>query len=99
MTSERAEQTATSAERPLRSDTRGAMFMMGIPICFFMIGMLYYAIGIGESLVLRERVQDAADAGALTAAIVSARGMNLIAMINMIMAGMIALLIMIRMLE
>ena len=75
------------------------MFVMGIPICLFMIGLLYFAIGIGEDLVLRERAQDAADAGALTAAIVHARGMNLIALLNMVMSALVALLIMVRMLE
>jgi hypothetical protein len=75
------------------------MFLMGIPICFFMIGLLYFVIGLGEDLVLRERMQDAADAGALAAAIVHARGMNLIAMINQVMAALVSLLIMVRMLE
>jgi hypothetical protein len=80
-------------------DERGAMFLMGIPICFFMIGLLYFVFGIGEDLVLRERVQDAADAGALSAAVVHARAMNLIALLNQVMAALVALLIMVRMLE
>jgi hypothetical protein len=83
----------------LPRDQRGAMFLMGIPLCFFMIGLLYFVIGLGEDLVLRERMQDAADAGALAAAIVHARGMNLIAMINQVMAALVSLLIMVRMLE
>jgi hypothetical protein len=75
------------------------MFLMGIPICFFMIGLLYFVFGIGEELVLRERIQDAADAGALSAAIVHARAMNLIALLNQVMAALVSLLVMVRMLE
>jgi hypothetical protein len=75
------------------------MFVMGIPLVFFMIGLLYFVIGLGEELVLRERIQDAADAGAMTGAMVYARGMNLIALINQLMAALVGLLIMVRMLE
>lgn len=80
-------------------DERGAMFVMGIPICFFMIGLMYFVFGLGEELVLRERIQDAADAGALSAAVVHARAMNLIALLNEVMAALVSLLIMVRMLE
>jgi hypothetical protein len=93
-----SEDTTRCASPSLR-DQRGAMFLMGIPICLFMIGLLYFVIGLGEDLVLRERMQDAADAGALSAAVVHARGMNLIAMINQVMAALVSLLIMVRMLE
>ncbi|HEX4353402.1 MAG TPA: hypothetical protein VHZ95_10815, partial [Polyangiales bacterium] len=89
----------SSAQSKLSADRSGAMFLMGIPICFFMIGLLYFVIGLGEDLVLRERMQDAADAGALSAAVVHARGMNLIAMVNQVMAALVSLLIMVRMLE
>lgn len=75
------------------------MFVMGIPLVFFMIGLLYFVIGLGEELVLRERIQDAADAGAITGAMVYARGMNLIALVNQLMAALVGLLIMVRMLE
>jgi hypothetical protein len=78
---------------------RGAMFVLGIPLCFLMIGLLYFVIGLGEDMLLRERMQDAADASALSAAVVHARGMNLIALVNQLMAALVSLLIMVRMLQ
>lgn len=93
------EHGAAAAASALAADCRGAMFVMGIPLIFFMIGLLYFVIGLGEELVFRERMQDAADAGAMTGAMVYARGMNLIALLNQLMAALVGLLIMVRMLE
>jgi hypothetical protein len=81
------------------SAQRGAMFVMGIPMCFLMIALLYFVTGLGEDILLRERMQDAADATALSAAVVHARGMNLIALVNQLMAALVSLLIMVRMLQ
>jgi len=85
--------------RSLKSDTRGAMIIMGIPMAMLMIGFLYFVIGLGEQIVMRERLQDAADAGALSAAIMHARGMNMIALVNQVMAAIVAILVMIRLFQ
>jgi hypothetical protein len=83
----------------LKTDTRGAMVIMGIPMMMLMIGFLYFVIGLGEQIVMRERMQDAADAGALSAAIMHARGMNMIALVNQVMAAIVAILVMIRLFQ
>ncbi len=73
---------ATAALR----DERGAIMVMGIFMCACLVGALWYLAGIGDALLLRERVQEAADAAAFSGAALHARGMNLIVLINLVMA-------------
>jgi hypothetical protein len=56
-------------------------------------GILWYVIGIGDAIVYRETMQDGADATAYAAAVYHARGMNVIAMLNIIMAAVLAVLV------
>ncbi len=86
-------------ETSLVRDSSGAIIIMGIPMAMLMIGLLYFVVGLGEQIVLRERMQDAADAAALSAAIMHARGMNMIALINQVMAAIVALLVMVRLFQ
>ena len=60
----------------------GAMLIVGIFMVMFIAAMLYYVVGIGDTVTYRERMQDAADAGAMTGAIFMARGMNIITLIQ-----------------
>lgn len=78
---------------------RGAIMLLGLFMAVFLTAALYYAIGIGESVLQRERMQDAADAAAFSAAVVHARGMNLLALINMVMAALLAVLVALKLLE
>lgn len=83
----------------LCADRRGAMMVIGIPMACLMVGMLYYVVGIGHQLVAREQLQDAADAAAFSGAIMQARGMNMLALVNQVMAGLVAVLVVTRMLQ
>jgi hypothetical protein len=85
--------------RQLRSDDRGAIMLVALAFAVFGVAMLYYAIGIGETVLLRERMQDAADGGALTAAVVHARSMNFLVLLNIIMAALIAILVAFKLVE
>ena len=76
----------------LREDN-GAMMVIGVFMAVFVVGMLYYITGIGETIVYRERMLDAADAGSFAGAVMYARGMNVVALLNMIMAIVIAVLV------
>ncbi|MFK8002618.1 MAG: TadE/TadG family type IV pilus assembly protein, partial [Polyangiales bacterium] len=67
----------------LRSDESGAMMVIGLFMAVFLVGMLYYIVGLGDAIAYRERMQDTSDVGSFTAAVVNARGMNLIVMLNM----------------
>jgi hypothetical protein len=60
--------------------------VMGIFMCCIIVGGLWYVAGIGDAIVLRERSQEIADAGAFSGATLHARGMNLIVLLNLVMA-------------
>ena len=82
----------------LRSE-RGAIMVMALFMAIFATGCLYYLAGIAEAIEQRERMQDAADAAAFSAAVLHARGMNVIALINMTMAALLAVLIALKVVE
>lgn len=83
----------------LLRDERGALLVMGIFMMLILVSMLYMLIGVGQTLQAREGMQDAADAAAFTSAVFLARGMNLIALINQLMAMLVAILVAIRLAE
>lgn len=72
----------------LLEDESGATMVMGIFMAAMLVGMIYYVWGIGGTVIHRERLQDAADTAAFGAAVVEARGMNLIALLNVIMLAL-----------
>ena len=83
----------------LRTDESGAMMVIGLFMAVFLVGMLYYIVGLGDAIAYRERMQDTSDVGSFTAAVVNARGMNLIVMLNMIMAAIMAILLSLKVIE
>jgi Flp pilus assembly protein TadG len=83
----------------LQKGTDGAIMVIGAFMAMFLVGLLYFTVGIGETILFRERMQDASDAAAFSAAVMNARGMNLIALINMIMAAALAVLVALRAVE
>ncbi len=85
----------SAAGKELREDESGAMMVIGLFFAFFLVGALYYLLGIGQAAMYRERLQDAADTAAFAGAVFKARAMNFIALINMIMALLLAILIVI----
>lgn len=78
-------------KKSLYADQRGAVMMMGLFMATFLIGGLWYMIGVGDALVLHDRLQETADSVAFTSAAVHARGMNFIAAINVLMMALVAL--------
>jgi len=62
------------------------VLVLGVFMCACMAGALWYVIGIGDAIVYRERLQEGADAVAFSAATLDARGMNLIVLLNLLMA-------------
>jgi len=71
-----------------------AVFMAAV-----LVGALWYVIGVGDAILYRQRTQDAADVVAFTGAVVHARGMNLIALVNVVMAAVVAVLAALRLAE
>jgi hypothetical protein len=73
--------------RAVGRDQGGATMVIGIFMAMLVVGMLYFVWGIGEAIVYRQLMQDAADSAAFGGAVIDARGMNLIALLNVVMAA------------
>lgn len=71
----------------------GAMLVMGIFMVMFIAATLYYIVGVGDTIMYRERMQDAADATSMTGAVFLARGMNLITLMNLTLASVFGVLV------
>lgn len=77
----------------LAKDDRGVMLISGIFFSFVWIGLVWFILGVGTAINYHENLQNAADASAFAGAVYDARGMNLLAMINVIMGVVLAVLI------
>lgn len=83
----------------LRNDDRGAILVMGLGMCAVLVGLLWYVIGVGDILWFRERAQEAADTAAFSGAVVHARGMNLIVLVNVLMAAILSIRVVLKFLQ
>jgi hypothetical protein len=83
----------STERRDLRGDTRGAILIAAVFMAVFLVGCLWYLVGIGDAAIYREKMQDGSDAVAFASAVYHARGMNIIAVLNLIMAAALAVLI------
>jgi hypothetical protein len=83
----------------IASDERGAIALLALFMAVFLTALVYYVTGIGETLLQRERMQDAADAAAFSGAVLHARGMNAIVLVNMVMAALLAVLVALKLVE
>jgi hypothetical protein len=77
--------------RRLVSDDRGAIMIVGLFASLWLIGCLWFLIGVGNALIYREHAQQTADAIAFSSAATHARGMNFIAAINLMMVAIFAI--------
>jgi hypothetical protein len=75
--------------KSLKDDTRGAVMFIGVFFACFLIGILWFMIGIGDAIVFRERAQEAADASTFASAVIHAKGMNMIAFINVVLLALV----------
>lgn len=69
----------------LYKDTRGAVMVTGLFMSTFLVGTLWFIMGMGDTFVFRDRMQEATDHGVFSASALHAKGMNLIAFCNLIM--------------
>ncbi|MEM1414894.1 MAG: hypothetical protein AAGH15_08335 [Myxococcota bacterium] len=72
------------------------MMLIGIFLTTLLVAMLYFVAGIGETITYRERMQDAADTGALGGALLYARTMNVIVLLNLTIAAVLAVYVGVR---
>jgi hypothetical protein len=83
-----------TAARPLsdlRHDNSGAVMMTGLFMSCFLIGSLWFVIGIGDTIVFRDKMQEAADHGAFASAALHAKGMNFISLCNLILLAAVTI--------
>lgn len=85
--------------RSLRDDQRGAIMVVGVFMAIVMGAGIFYIIGTGEAIIYRQRVQDGADAVAFTAAAIHAKGMNIIVLLNLIMAALVTVLVAMKVID
>ena len=90
---------AAGRARALPGDEAGAIALFALFMAVFLTALVYYVAGIGETVLQRERMQDAADAAAFSAAALHARGMNAIVLVNMVMAALLAVLVALKLVE
>jgi hypothetical protein len=64
--------------------------VMGIFLSLLLVGALWSIAGTGEAIILRERLQEGADAAALGAAEIDARAMNTIAVLNLVVTAIMS---------
>lgn len=74
-----------SPTRSIARDEGGAVMVMGLFFALFLIGAMWSLKGIGDALVFRQRMQEGADNEVFAAAVMHARGMNLVAALNVLM--------------
>jgi hypothetical protein len=75
------------------------MMLISLFMALFLIGTLYYVLGVGDAVIYRRIMQDGADAGAHAASVMGAKGMNLHALLNVVMAVTAGILLVIRSVE
>ena len=75
-----------SLHRDFLSDESGATMVIGVFMAAMLVGFLYYLHGTANVILHRDRMQDAADSGAFAAAVIHARAMNILSILNVIMA-------------
>ncbi len=73
----------------LLSDSRGAVMFMGVFMALFLIGALWFLVGIGDAIVYRQAAQEASDSGVFSSAAIHAKGMNIIAFLNCLMLAIV----------
>src|SRR5205085_1700177 len=77
--------------KELHENKKGAVMLTGLCMSCFLIGSLWFVIGIGDAIVFRDTMQEVADHSAFTSAVVHARGMNFISACNLILLAMITI--------
>jgi hypothetical protein len=87
------------SKRSIFRDADGSMMTMSLFMALFIVGAIYYILGVGDAIIYRRIMQDAADAGSHAAAVVGAKGMNLHVLLNVVMAITAGILLVIRSVE
>ncbi len=78
--------------RDVHEDENGAVMVVAIAFSVVLVGMLWAVISLGNRVEIKEGMQGSADTAAFSAAVIMAKGMNIISFLNiivMICVGMV----------
>jgi len=84
--------TNAAMRHRLARDERGTVLAIGVFASAFLIGAVYFLLGVGDAIDHRATMQDAADTGAYSVAVLHARAMNSVALLNMVKVSVAATL-------
>lgn len=80
-------------------DERGAILIFGLLASTLLVGVLWWLMGMGEALAFHERGQEVADAAAFSTAVVEARALNTIVLLNLVMSAILAVRVLVRLVQ
>lgn len=83
----------------LSRDQRGVIFVPALVMGALLTGALFYVAAVGDAIVFRTELQNAADVTSFESAVWHARGMNVIAILNILMSLGLAVFAAIRIAE
>lgn len=83
----------------LAGDSRGAILVPAVVMGALLVGALFYVAAAGDAIIFRTQLQDAADTSAFTAAIWHARGLNMIALLNVFMSLILFIVVLCHFIE
>ena len=80
----------------LHRDEGGNVIVIYVAASLLLVAMLWAIIGTGQRAVQKETIQSSADAAAFSASVIKAKGLNIIAFCNLVMALLLALVMLLR---
>jgi hypothetical protein len=80
----------------LAHDERGAIAVFGLFASVFLVGQVYFMVSTAHTVLQREGLQLAADSSVYAASVAEARGMNMIAAMNVLIGALTAVLLPLR---
>jgi hypothetical protein len=83
----------------LHKNEGGNIIVLYVAAALLLIGMLWAVIGTGARMVQKETIQSSADAAAFSAAVIKAKGLNIIAFCNLVMALLLAIIMLLRLIK
>src|SRR5262245_36093880 len=85
--------------RRLHRDEGGNVIVLYVAGAMLLVGMIWAVIGTGSRMVQKETIQSSADAAAFSAAVIKAKGLNIIAFCNLVMALLLAIVMLLRLIK
>ena len=83
----------------MHKDEGGNVIVLYIAAALLLVGMLWAIIGAGSRMVQKEAIQSSADAAAFSATVIKAKGLNIIAFCNLLMALLLAIIMLLRLIK